>query len=344
MRRTLLITGLLCTMQAWSMPFCHTYKGAPLYEVLQDIEAHFDCSFLYRVQDIASAPAVTATFNTNNYNDVLRHALGEALMVTARKNILIITPAPPKPVVTEQPQPVVAVSAVDTLLIAHTYKEQPDTSQENIAYLPKEMLRPSLEPFYSHIDTFKIAHFVQSEQFVISSQLSAISNQQSAGRYLPRTGYLKHSFLTALSVGYGSELNAQLDLEYVFFFHKNWGFNTGFALDYAGQYSTSWAHEMRFALPLALRTQWMFTPLWGLQGATGIQVWFPMADPNGTEAQPFAIASNSVDMAVYAELDAAYVLSQRVTLLFGLYGRFSALSTALTPWSAGLHVGFQIGK
>ena len=338
MRKSLLIVYCLCCLSLQAAVFQKSYSNAPLYVVLQDLENHFGYSFLYRPQDLAGAPTVTASFSTDDYAAVLRKALGAQLVYTKRKNILIISQVPKKPLeVSVQPSVIsnqnsIVSAPVDTIL--------EDTVQVERVWLPIEMLRPGIQLAISPIDTIRIAHLRIEKPSATSTQASEYNRQ------IPVVSghYLKHSFLSSLSLGYGSEINTQLDLEYVFFFHKNWGFSSGLAFDYAGQYSTSWAHELRFALPLALRTQWMFSPLWGLQGTTGMQVWFPMANPNGTESQPFAIASNSVDMAVYAELDAAYVLSPHVTLLFGLYGRFSALSTALTPWSTGLHLGFLIGK
>lgn len=328
--RWLIVLCLFC-LPLQAEPFRKSYRETPLAVVLQDIEAHFSCSFLYRPQDIAAASAVTGSFTTDDCSEVLRHVLGEALVVTRRKNILIISPAPPKP----KPVQVRSVICAESTIVTNTDTLAPEEPRDTaryellgqISYLPVELLNP-FTPLILRIDTSRIARYTRPRSAIIQP--------------LYNPTYLKHSLLTAVSLGYGSELNAQLDLEYVFFFHKNWGFSSGFALDYAGQYTDSWAHEMRFALPLALRTQWFFTQQWGLQGAAGIQVYFPMAASNGTEAQPFAISSSSVDMAAYAEVGAACVLSPHVTLLFGLYGRFSAL--ALTPWSVGLQVGFQIGK
>ena len=342
MRKSLLIVFCLCCLSLQAAVFQKSYSNAPLYIVLQDLESYFGYSFLYRPQDLAGAPTVTASFSTDDFAAVLRKALGAQLVYTKRKNILIISQVPKKPVEESMVRhaSVVCQNRTASVVSAPVDTISGDTVQVERVWLPIEMLRPGIQLAISPIDTIRIARLRIEKPSATSTQTSEYNRQKP----VVSGHYLKHSFLSSLSLGYGSEINTQLDLEYVFFFHKNWGFNTGFALDYAGQYSTSWAHELRFALPLALRTQWMFSPLWGLQGTTGIQIWFPMANPNGTESQPFAIASNSVDMAVYAELDAAYVLSPHVTLLFGLYGRFSPLSTALTPWSTGLRLGFLIGK
>ena len=337
MRRGLLIVFCLCCLSLQAAVFQKSYYDTPLYVVLQDLERHFGCSFMCRPQDVANAPTVTASFSTGDYAAVLRKVLGSQLVYTKRKNILIISQTTKKEGTSIPPS---VVSNQNSIVSAPVDTISEDTVQVERVWLPIEMLRPGIQLAISPIDTIRIAHLRIEKPSVTSTHTSEYNRQKP----VVSGHYLKHSFLSSLSLGYGSEINTQLDLEYVFFFHKNWGFSSGLAFDYAGQYGTSWAHELRFALPLALRTQWIFSPLWGLQGTTGIQVWFPMANPNGTESQPFAIASNSVDMAVYAELDAAYVLSPNVTLLFGLYGRFSALSSALTPWSTGRHVGFLIGK
>ena len=358
MRRTLLITVLLLAMHAWSAPFSHTYKNAPLYEVLLDIETHFDCSFLYRPQDIAAALAVTATFNTTDYNEVLRQALGEALTVTARNNILIITPAPKKataakqakkPAQVKQPVPTEVTTAPDTILVSRAQEEPLDTTASDSAFLPEQILRPSPEPFYIRIDTFSIAQRVQLEPLsiqvpAVSSQPSSVSEQKQTTttqkkkeRYGPYM--FRHAFQGTGHIGYGSELQASIYVQYTYFFREHWGIGSGINFTYGMQYAPdrdykTIVEEGRFNIPLTMHTQWMFTDKWGLHASAGISASFPSTST--------FITHKTVDGIAIASVMAAHPFTPTALVLFGIYANMSV--TAVQPWSAGVQFGVRVGK
>ena len=334
MRKGLFIICCFCCLSMQAAPFKRTYKQAPLYVVLQDMEAHFGCSFLYRPQDVANAPTVTASFSTDDYAAVLRKALGAQLVYTKRKNILIISQAPkkeeesvPQSVVSDVTHSLVVTAPVDTV--------SEDSIQVEREYLPIEILRPGTRLAISPIDTIRIARLRIKE--AVSIQHSEINRQKP----IVSGQYLKHSFLTTLSLGYGSELQTDLSLQYIWSFLPHWGLSTGLNLTFAAQDSSLyWLGEGRIGIPLAVHTQWMFTPLWGVHANAGIAVAFPY--PISSEHSMNGITNKNVDAIATAAVHAYHPIGQHTILLLGLYGNLSV--TGLTPWSVGLQLGFQIGK
>lgn len=333
MRRNLLIVFCLCCLSLQAAVFRKTYKQVPLYVVLQDVEAHFGCSFLYRPQDVANAPTVTASFSTDDYAAVLRKVLGSQLVYTKRKNILIISQAPKKEEEASVPPSVVSVqpslvsAPIDTILM--------DSIEQEREYLPIEILRPGTRLAISPIDTIRIARLRIKE--AVSIQHSEINRQKP----IVSGQYLKHSFLTTLSLGYGSELQTDLSLQYIWSFLPHWGLSTGLNLTFAAQDSSLyWLGEGRIGIPLAVHTQWMFTPLWGVHANAGIAVAFPY--PISSEHSMNGITNKNVDAIATAAVHAYHPIGQHTILLLGLYGNLSV--TGLTPWSVGIRLGFLIGK
>ena len=334
-------------------PFYQTYTSAPLYEVLQDIESHFGLQFMYRPADIANALAVTATIQTDDYQMALRQALGQSLQFTERKGIIIITAVPKKndsqkskfesrKQIVESPirlaEPLPQIAATDTLLTDSTENFEREKLQ---FYAPIALLQPFPPFVVGHIDPARVRAFVMQREQVIKADGSISNTVNSHTSPSSVQQSLDHTFYTSLSVGYGSAANAQLDLRYGLYFHRNWGVGLGLNWQFAAQDSSStWLQEGRIGIPIALYTRWQFTPKWGLHGALGTSPAFMVY----TGSTGTGIAHVATDLVPFAEVDAAYRMSSRTTFLLGLYGRFSVFGTSFEPWAAGLHLGFIFGS
>ena len=153
----------------------------------------------------------------------------------------------------------------------------------------------------------------------------------------------RHLFQPALSLGYGSVLMTQLDLRYVYCFHRNWGVGAGLNFAFAAQKSSSsdtlaWRQEGRIGFPITLVMRYKFSRLWGLHTSLGATASFRVySGKSGT-----GISGKEVDVLPFLEVDALYPLTAHTELLFGLYTHISAIS--VSPWSVGLHLGIIVGK
>ena len=346
----ILLLAISCQLSAVS--FHKTYESAPLYEVLQDIETHFGLQFMYRPADIANAPAVTATIRTDDYQTALREALGQSLQFTERKGIVIITPMPkkqqthkPKPqpkiqTMVAKTEPLPQITATDTL---------PADSTENFEreqlyyYAPIALLQPYPPFVVGHIDTFRIARNVR--QAVISNQLSAVSNQpvevQPAKKKPKRYGpyMFHHAFQGTGRIGYGSELQAAMDVRYTYFFLEHWGIGGGLNFNYGIQYAPdknyqTIVEEGRVNLPISVHTQWMFTDKWGLHASAGIEASIP--------ATSNYITKGSADGIAIVSVMAAHPFSAHGIALIGIY--FDISVTGVSPWTAGVQFGVRLGR
>lgn len=349
MKGRLLIVLCLFCLPLQAEPFHKTYSQESLAVVLLEIEEHFGCSFLYRPQDIAVAPAVSGSFDTDDCNEVLRQVLGKELVVTPRKNILIITPAPKKAAVSKPVKPVVVV-APDTIVNIRVRDEQPDTVKEEEVLLPEEFLRPDELVFYAHIDTFLIARSVCPA--VIDSTLPLVSQAMAVANSVPeevkpakkkpqRYGpyMFRHAFQGTGRIGYGSEYHTTVDLRYTYFFLEHWGIGAGMNFTYGFQYDpdrnyNTIIEEGRVCLPIAVYTQWMFTDKWGLQASAGIEASFP--------ATSTFITKKNADGIAVASVLAAHPFSSYGIVLLGIYTDISV--TGVSPWSAGFQFGVRLGK
>lgn len=366
MRKAWLVILLLAiSHQLSAVSFEQSYTSAPLYEVLQDIEAHFGLSFMYRPADIAIAPAVTATIRTDDYQTALSQALGQSLQFTERKGIIIITPVllkketpkqpTPKPqpkvqTVVAQPEPLPPIAVKDTL---------PTDSTEIVEreplyyYAPIALLQPYPPFVVGHIDTLRIANCVR--RAVISNQLSAVSSLpteiksakikstevQPAKKKPQRYGpyMFRHAFQGTGRMGFGSEIQAAGDVLYTYFFLEHWGIGGGLNFTYGYQYAPSRNHntiveEGRVSLPIAVHTQWMFTDKWGLHASAGIEASFPVTSNN--------ISNGSADGIAIVSVFAARPFSPHVIALIGIYTDISV--TGVSPWSAGVQLGVRLGR
>lgn len=349
MKGRLLIVLCLFCLPLQAEPFRKTYSQESLAVVLLEIEEHFGCSFLYHPQDIAVAPAVSGSFDTDDCNEVLRHVLGKELVVTPRKNILIITPAPRKAAVSKPVKPVVVV-APDTIVNIRVRDEQPDTVKEGEVLLPEEFLRPDELVFYAHIDTFLIARSVCPA--VIDSTLPLVSQAMAVANSVPeevkpakkkpqRYGpyMFRHAFQGTGRMGYGSELRTAIDLRYTYFFKEHWGIGCGYSYNNAFQYAPSRNYntiveEGRVNLPIAVHTQWMFTDKWGLHASAGIEASIPATSHN--------IIKGSADGLAVVSVFAAHPFFTNGIALIGIYTDISV--TGESPWSAGVQFGVRLGR
>ena len=344
MRKIWLIVFVMCSQVLLSAPFQQSYNDAPLYIVLQDIETHFGYSFLYRPHDIAEAPTITATFSSTDYASILRKVLGEKLTFTLRKNIIIITPAPPKP--KKEAAPIVSVVKVRTTIeepkstSIETHKKEDTLKRESIfiptkvaplevkpIFAPLPLLRPYSLTAFSPIDTVRIAH--------IAASLSTHNTLPKKHTSLS----FRHSFLTTLSGGYGSGFQANASLQYAFFFHDNWGVSAGLDFTYDALFAQpSFPQDGRLGIPIAAHTIWQLSPTWGLHASAGVTASFLVYfAPSGV-----SVTNKSVDEIAFLTLHATHPIGEKSTMLLGVYGNLSA--TSLTPWSVGIQLGLLVGK
>ena len=344
MRKTWLIVFVMCSQLLLSAPFQRSYKDAPLYVVLQDIETHFGYSFLYRPHDIAEAPTITAMFSSTDYTSILHKVLGEKLTFTLRKNIIIITPAPPKPkkevativsIVKESTSTeAIQDTLIDTNQTEDTLKREPIYIQTKVVpleikpiFAPLPLLRPFSLTAFSPIDTARIAHIAYP--LSTSNNLLKKNIRQS----------FRHRFLTTLSWGYGSEFQANASIQYAFFFHDNWGVSAGLDFTYAALFAQpSFPQDGRLGIPIAAHTIWPLSPSWGLHASAGVAASFLVYfAPSGV-----SVTNKSVDEIAFLTLHATHPIGPNTTLLLGIYGNLSA--TSLNPWSMGIQLGLLVGK
>jgi hypothetical protein len=153
----------------------------------------------------------------------------------------------------------------------------------------------------------------------------------------------RHTFMPSFSIGYGSELMTQLDLRYVYYFHRNWGVGTGLNFAFAAQKaastdSLSWRQEGRIGFPFAVAARYTLSKTWGILATVGATASFMAYSGKSGKG----ISGKTVDVFPFLEVDALHPISAHTELLFGLYTHISAIS--VSPWSVGLHLGIIIGK
>lgn len=260
------------------------------------------------------------------------------------KNATSDNKLPPKITSNEQPTPLqqkVAASS-DSIKLQRISESQQDTfhsakfpseweNQEKDVEVPFPMLSPvvALQPKSVPLDSLAI-HWDDFRQITLPKvpEIHQIPFQT-----------MRHSFQAAVSIGYGSELMAQLDLRYGYYFHPNWGIGGGLNFAYALKKSAaSTQEEGRIGLPIALNMRYALVHKWGMRGAVGATTSFPVYSGKSGEG----ISNKSIDVLPFIEMDALYPVSEHINLLFGLYAHLSAIS--VSPWSVGLHVGIEVGK
>ena len=357
MRRLLILCVFLWGFCPPGGPFVKNYKTAPLAQVLHDIETHFSLQILYRPQDIATAATFTGSINTSDYQTALRQVLGERLTFTVQKNMVIITAKPPSSQTktsvptsshqsqtkTSPPKPTVQTENPNTEepLSKKQEEVQIDTTSVDYVYTKQnEIITDSTES-----ETSKSVEFQEQEAISLSQHIDSVSIVEAvdtadfatAPKQIVDSTYnfsMRHTFQTAISVGYGSELMARMDFRYGFYFHKNWGVSGGLNFAYASKKEEpSWQKEVRIGLPVALNTRWSLSSKWGIHAALGAITSFPVYSE---------MSSKSVDVIPFIEADAMLLVSAHIDLLFGLYTQLSA--TSISPWSIGAHIGILVGK
>ena len=202
------------------------------------------------------------------------------------------------------------------------------------------------------IDQNKIIQNVDNQQ-IINNSLSdtdskepVLSVVQNTDQKNPKNTFQyrrRHTFMPSFSIGYGGELVTQLDLRYVYYFHRNWGVGTGLNFAFAAQKaastdSLSRRQEGRIGFPFAVAARYTFSKTWGIHANVGATASFMVYSGKSGRG----ISGKTVDVFPFLELDAIHPISAHTELLFGLYTHISAIS--VSPWSVGLHLGFIIGK
>lgn len=202
------------------------------------------------------------------------------------------------------------------------------------------------------IDQNKIIQNVDNQQIANNSISDTDSKEpvlnvvQSTDNKSPKNTFQyrrRHTFMPSFSIGYGSELKTQLDLRYVYYFHRNWGVGTGLNFAFAAQKaaltdSLSWRQEGRIGFPFAVAARYTFNKTWGIHATVGATASFMVYSGKSGRG----ISGKTVDVFPFLELNALHPISAHTELLFGLYTHISAIS--VSPWSVGLHLGFIIGK
>lgn len=216
--------------------------------------------------------------------------------------------------------------------VSTSQSEQSQISQDQIFSLP-----PFLIP---STDTITSIQPLKTFPKVRLPQWSSNPNMRLSLRV---NHNFRHLFQPAISLGYGSELMTQLDLRYVYCFHRNWGIGAGLNFAFAAQKSSAsdslaWRQEGRIGFPFTLVMRYKLSRLWGLHASLGATASFMVySGKSGT-----GISGKSVDVLPFLEVDALYPLTAHTELLFGLYTHISAIS--VSPWSVGLHLGIVVGK
>lgn len=338
----LAIWMLAISIQLSAASFQKTYESAPLADVLHDIETHFGLQFMYRPTDIAAAPAVTAIIRTDDYRTAMRQALGQALQFTERKGIIIITPVRKKPEPSGQPKPkpqpkvqtaVAQPEPMPQIAIKDTF---PTDTTETIEreqlyyYAPIALLQPYPPFVVGSIDTTRL----RIKTIKPATQPTPVPRKKN--RKIWQADY-RHCFYVSAFEGYGSALCGHTDIRYNYYFHRNWGVGIGINCSGAGGDSASvWREDVRLGIPIALYTRWPFTEKWGLHASLSAGPAFKIYHT--------AFDNLDVDIVPVADVDAAYAISPRTTLLFGISARLSILGASLDPWGIGVHLGFIIGS
>ena len=371
MRRFLLLGFFLLAFAPPDGPFVKTYKAAPLATVLRDLEAHFSLQILYRPQDIANAPSFTGSINTSDYQAALRQVLGMQLTFTVSKKMVVITAVPPQKT---QPKPQTNPSAQTKAPPRPTTsqgKPQMLVQQKPTVMQPQEKVSVSQE----ETSNPRVADITDGNDLVLDSDSvmqetgntpKVVYNPPTFVALLPKewpdTTFLdapnfhrqltipqqisleerprafRHLFHSAVSIGYGSEMMARLDLRYGFCFHKHWGVGGGINFAYAAKRDQSgWLEEGRIGLPVTFSTRWPLSPKWGIHATVGAMPSFAVYSGRSGAG----ISDNNVDVLPFVEVDAAHPISKHINLLIGLYSKLSALS--VSPWSIGVNVGIEIG-
>jgi hypothetical protein len=321
MRKILLIVLLAVSCQLSAGSFQKSYYGTPLHVVLQDLEHHFGCSFMCRPQDIASAPAVGGTYIGSDVQLLLRKILGNRLTFVVRKNIIVITPAPEK-----TPEPEVQPSAVSS------QPSEPEIAAPDTLSIARELEEIEMLRAYNTLD------FIPLDSLYDYGRLTVKGKQYDLADERAKANGISHAFLGSVGLGYGSELQTNVDLRYVFYFYRHWGISAGLFYSHSAQPTAGgWLQEGRFCLPLGIHMRWLFTPQWGIHTSASVAVSWPVY-----KGATGAITSKETDETIILRLDAIHPIGEHTTLLTGVYGDFSG--TGLTPWSVGLRLGFQIGK
>ena len=371
MRRFLFLSIFLLAFAPPDGPFVRTYKAAPLATVLRDLEAHFSLQILYRPQDIANAPAFTGAINTSDYQAALRLVLGKQLTFTVSKKMVVIKALPPqkaqsKPQAPPSAQPKAPPRTTTSQGKPQAAVKQKPTitrSQEEVSVSQEETSASRVEDIEDSNDLVPDSDTVMQEAgstpkvvynlptFVALSpkewpdtSLSVAANlhrQLTLSQPISLEGRpraFRHLFHSTVSIGYGSELMARLDLRYGFCFHKHWGVGGGINFAYAVQPGQSgWLEEGRIGLPITVITRWPLSPKWGIHATVGAMPSFAVYSGRSGAG----ISGNNVDVLPFVEVDAAHPISKHINLLIGLYSQLSALS--VTPWSVGVNVGIEIG-
>lgn len=364
MRRLLLLFVLSTTFFTTGGPFVRIYKAVPLAKALQEIEAHFSLQLIYRPQDIANAPAVNCTVNTTDYQAALRKVLGNNFTYTVKNNIVVIKAVPPQPQAQSKPaspapsqskpKPVTNTSTTsaksnpkagpdgngndkgnnnDNSVITPTNDSgqvSENTVQNDLPSLPPAItLQPLTLPWKPPIAEVRIPRKFRMPKV---SKRSPTADRSNA-----------HAFQTAVTFGYGSELLTQLDLRYSYYFHPRWGVGAGLNFAYAVKIPSSsdvsrQQEEGRLGLPIVLNTRYPIAHRWGVRATVGaIPSFRVFTGRSGT-----GISNSEIDVIPFLEVDAQYVVSEHIDLLFGLYTHISAIS--VSPWSVGVHFGVEIGN
>lgn len=194
-----------------------------------------------------------------------------------------------------------------------------------------------------NVDNQKIANDSISDTDSKEPVLNAVQNTDKKSPKNTFQYRRRHTVHPLFSLGYGSELLAQVDFRYVYYFHRNWGVGTGLNFAYAAHKaastdSLSWRQEGRIGFPFAVAARYTLSKTWGIHANVGATASFMVYSGKSGRG----ISGKTVDVFPFLELDAIHPISSHTELLFGLYTHISALS--VSPWSVGLHFGFIIGK
>ena len=236
--------------------------------------------------------------------------------------------------------------------LTQTFSDSTELQHPDIAVDVRDEMQVVPTDIDTAIDQNMIIQNADNQQIVNNSLSDTNSKEpvlnvvQNTDQKSPKNTFQyrrRHTFMPSFSIGYGSELMTQLDLRYVYYFHRNWGVGTGLNFAFAAQKaastdSLSWRQEGRIGFPFAVAARYTFSKTWGIHANVGATASFMVYSGKSGRG----ISGKTVDVFPFLELDAIHPISAHTELLFGLYTHISAIS--VSPWSVGLHLGFIIGK
>lgn len=210
----LMTVGLLVSVSAFSAgkskynPFTKTYKNARLEQVINDLQSKTGYKIQYDEADLDLNMRVTGQFKKQSARAVLRKVLDKDMQVAAKRGVITISKkaAPPQEMKVMATTP--SRIEEDSLKTVTIYEDTTFTVKCKTVTVEKPAQEPEQPEFTPK------GHYLQGYAGIGYAQIGfkpSRENDQAKG-------------------GVG----ATVGLNYVYYFHENWGVTAGAAFDYFG--------------------------------------------------------------------------------------------------------------